>query len=120
MKEYLLLIRTEGNPWDALSAEQQQKHVEKAAAYIGNLISEGKLKGAQPLEPEGKMISNTKGLWKDGPFNESKEVIAGYFLIIAKDLEEAIAIAKANPIYEDQLKARIEVRPVKMVEGINR
>ncbi len=120
MQEFLLLIRTEGNPWDALSPEQQQKHVQKAAAYIGNLIKEGKLKGAQPLEMEGKVISNTNGAWKDGPFNETKEVIAGYFLVIAKDLNAAIEIAKANPIYEDRLKARIEVRPVKLVEGINR
>jgi len=119
MQEYLLLIRTEGNPWDILSPEQQQKHVEKAATYIGNLVKEGKLKGAQPLEPEGKIISNTKGAWKDGPFNESKEVIAGYFLIVANDLDDAINIAKKNPIYEDQLKARIEVRPIKAVEGVN-
>jgi len=120
MKEFLLLIRTEGNPWEVLSPEQQQKHVEKAAAYIGNLVNEGKLKGAQPLEPEGNIIANTDGSWKDGPFNEVKEVIAGYFLILAKDIQEAIAIAKANPIFEDKLKARIEVRPVRMVEGINR
>jgi len=46
-------------------------------------------------------------------------VIAGYFLIVAKDLEEAVTIARANPIYEDGLAARIEVRPVRMVEGIN-
>ncbi|MBS1598542.1 MAG: hypothetical protein JST75_09980 [Bacteroidetes bacterium] len=120
MKEYLLLIRTEGDPWDVLSPDQQQKHVEKAATYIGNLVKDGKLKGAQPLEPEGKIISNTKGTWKDGPFNESKEVIAGYFIVLANDLEEAMNIARANPIYEDQLKVRIEVRPIKTVEGINR
>ena len=120
MQEFLLLIRTEGNPWDILSPEQQQKHIEKAANYIGNLVKEGKLKGAQPLEPDGKIISNEKGVWKDGPFNESKEVIAGYFLINAKNLDEAIAIAKANPIYEDKLAARIEVRPIKTVEGVNR
>jgi hypothetical protein len=119
MQEYLLLIRTEGNPWEVLSPEQQQKHVQKAATYIGNLIKEGKLKGAQPLELEGKIISNAGGAWKDGPFNESKEVIAGYFLVLAENLEEALAIARANPIYEDQLQARIEVRPIKMVEGIN-
>jgi hypothetical protein len=34
-------------------------------------------------------------------------------------MEEATTIARANPIYEDQLKARIEVRPIRMVEGIN-
>lgn len=120
MKEFLLLIRTEGDPWAILSPEQQQLHIQKAANYIGNLIKEGKLKGAQPLEPEGTIISNTKGTWKDGPFNESKEVIAGYFLVLANDMEEAMNIARANPIYEDGLKARIEVRPIKTVDGINK
>ena len=119
MQYFLLLIRTEGDPWEIMSPEQQQKHVEKAANYIGNLIKDGKLKSAQPLEPRGEIISNSKGVWKDGPFNESKEVIAGYFLINAKNYEEAVAIARANPIYEDQLKARIEVRPIKTVGGIN-
>jgi len=120
MQEYLLLIRTEGNPWEMLSPEQLQKHVKKAADYIGRLVREEKLKGAQPLDWEGKIISNTAGTWKDGPYNESKEVIAGYFLVLAKDIEEATQLARANPIFEDGLKARIEVRPVKTVEGINR
>ena|SRR5438132_508347 len=119
MQEYLLLIRTEGNPWEVLSPDEQQKHVAKATSYINNLVQNGTLKGAQPLELEGRIISNNKGAWKDGPFNESKEVIAGYFLIQANSLDEAITIAKANPIYEDQLNARIEVRPVKIVDGVN-
>jgi len=51
MQEFLLLIRTEGNPWEVLSPEQQQKHVEKAAAYIGNLVSEGKLKARIEVRP---------------------------------------------------------------------
>jgi hypothetical protein len=50
--------------------------------------------------------------------NETKEVIAGYFLIEANDLKEAIDIAKANPVLEDE-NARIEVRPVRKMEGIN-
>ena len=119
MQEYLLLIRKEGNAHEGISPEQGQQHVQKVATYIGNLIKEGKLKGAQPLEPEGKILSNTKGVWKDGPYNETKEVIAGYFLISANSLEEAVVIAKANPIFEDYPGARIEVRPIKKVEGIN-
>jgi hypothetical protein len=119
MQEYLLIIRTEGNPWALMSPEQEQQHVQRAATYIGNLIKEGKLKGAQPLEMEGTIISHTKGAWKDGPFNETKEVIAGYFLISANSLEEAIAIAKANPVFEEQWPSRIEVRPIKRVDGIN-
>ena len=101
-----------------MSAEEQQKHVQKIGKYINNLMQEGKLKGAQPLDMDGKMIHGKEGVFKDGPFNESKEVIAGYFHIVAKDLNEAIKIAKANPMFEDA-EGRIEVRPIKTMAGIN-
>jgi len=64
-------------------------------------------------------ISGTKGKLKDGPFNETKEVIAGYFLVQAKDMQEAIEIAKMNPVLGSSASARIEVRPIKILEGIN-
>ena len=44
MKDYLLIIRTEGSVWSDLSPEQLQKHLEHGMAYIGNLMKEGKLK----------------------------------------------------------------------------
>jgi hypothetical protein len=118
MKEFMLLIRTEGDHLAAMSAEQQQQHVQKIGAYIGKLMQEGKLKGAQPLDVDGTIIRGKKGVFKDGPFNESKEIIVGYFHIIANDLDEAIAIAKANPTFEAG-EASIEVRPIKTMEGIN-
>lgn len=119
MKEFLLLIRTEGDHLQTLSPEGQQQHLEQVMVYIEDLMKNGKLKGAQPLEHEGTIISGTKGKLKDGPFNESKEVIAGYFLIEAKDLDEAIRIAKNNPVFESGSSARIEVRPIKILKGIN-
>lgn len=101
-----------------MSAEQQQRHVQKIGNYIKGLMEEGKLKGAQPLEMDGAMLHGKKGVFKDGPFNESKEVIVGYFHILAKNLKEAVQIAKANPMFEDQ-EARMEIRPIKTLEGIN-
>ncbi|MEO8149492.1 MAG: YciI family protein [Bacteroidia bacterium] len=118
MKEFMLLIRTEGDHLAAMSPEQQQQHVQKIGNYIGKLMQEGKLKGAQPLDMDGKMVRGNKGVFKDGPYNESKEVIVGYFHIVANDLDEAIAIAKANPVFEAG-EASIEVRPIKTMEGIN-
>lgn len=85
MKEFLLLIRTEGDHLAALSAEQQQQHVQKIGNYIGDLMKNGKLKGAQPLDMAGAMIHGKKGVFRDGPFNESKEVIVGYFHILANE-----------------------------------
>jgi len=115
----MLFIRTEGDPWQLLSPEQMQAHVQKGVNYIGDLMQKGILKSAQPLDMQGKMVSGAAGSLKDGPFNETKEVIAGYFHIVAKDMDEALSIAKKNPIFEDGLGAKIEVRPVRTVAGIN-
>lgn len=119
MKEFMLLIRTEGDHLVTFSPEEQQKHLQKVMAYMEGLMKAGKLESAQPLELNGAIVSGTKGKLKDGPFNESKEVIAGYFLIRARDIEEAIEIAKNNPVFESPSTARIEVRPIKILEGIN-
>jgi hypothetical protein len=118
MKEFMLFVRTKGDHLAAMSPREQQEHVAKIGNYIGKLMQEGKLKGAQPLEMNGAMIPRKKTAAKDGPFSESKEVIVGYFHILARDLNEAIAIAKANPAYETG-NASIEVRPIKTMEGIN-
>ncbi|HXA01785.1 MAG TPA: YciI family protein [Cytophagaceae bacterium] len=119
MQEFMLFVRTEGDPWAKMSAEDMQSHVKKGMEYIGGLMKSGKLKSAQPLAMESKTISGEKGFLKDGPYNETKEIIAGYFHLIAKDFDEAVEIAKANPIFEDGLGAKIEIRPMKTVSGIN-
>lgn len=74
---------------------------------------------AAPLHPSRETISvkvrDGKRLVTDGPFAETREQIGGYFMVDAKDLEEAIEIAGRIP------SARIgtvEVRPVRVVEGL--
>lgn len=118
MQEFMIFIKTKGDHLAGLSPEQQQDHVQKIGKYIGGLMESGKLKGAQPLEMNGATIHGNKGVFKDGPFNESKEVIVGYFHIVAENLEEAIKIAKANPMFDDA-EGSIEIRPIKQMGGIN-
>src|SRR5438477_1078444 len=116
MKEYLLLIRTEGDYCEAMEPEQYREHIKKVSAYIQQLTQQGHLKAAQPLSMTGEMVKGKKSNFKDGPFVETKEVIIGYYHILARDLEEAKAIAKANPVMEDTETARIEVREIKTRE----
>ena len=112
----MLLIRNEGDGKANLSPEEQQTFLKACQVYIEDLMKNGNLKGAQPLVREGKMISGTPGAFKDGPYNETKEIIVGYYHILANDLDEAIAIAKGNPEFEFVKGAKIEVRPIKMME----
>ena len=114
----MLFVKTKGDHLENLSLKEQQAHVQKIGNYIQGLLKSGKLKGAQPLDMEGRQIIGNKGAFKDGPFNESKEVIVGYFHILAGDMNEAIEIAKANPVF-DETEATIEVRPVKQMNEIN-
>jgi hypothetical protein len=119
MQEFMLFIKTEGDHLEGMTPEQQQSHVKKVGDYIGGLMQEGKLKGAQPLEIDGVLLHGNKGVFKDGPFNESKELIVGYFHILAESLAEAVRIAKANPIFQEEGNTSMEIRPIKTVEGIN-
>jgi hypothetical protein len=116
MKEFMLLIRNEIDHQATWSPEKTRQFLKDCSLYIDKLIKEGKLKSAQPLVREGKIISGSKQTWKDGPFNETKEVIVGYYHILAKDIDEAIEIAKGNPEFEYGTSARIEVRPIKLKE----
>lgn len=62
------------------------------------------------------MVSGNPGNFKEGPYSETEEVIVGYYHILAKDLDDAIAIAKENPEFAYTKTARIEVRPIKSKE----
>jgi len=116
MKEYMLLIRNHDDHKENFPQELHKEFVQKCEVYIGNLKKEGKLIAAQPLVREGKIISGKTGDWKEEPFNETKEVQVGYYHILAKDMDEAITIAKGNPEFEYSSTARVEVRPIKMKE----
>jgi len=116
MKEFMLYVRNTVDHLSHLSAEENQKFLKACETYIGELQKEGKLKAAQPIVREGKIISGSKAGWKEAPFNETNEVMVGYYHIMANDLEEAISIAKRNPEFDYTSTARIEVRPIKMKE----
>jgi len=116
MREFMLLIRNEGDSKSAFSPEQDRAFLKACEVYIEKLKKNGNLLRAQPLVREGKMLSGSGDVWNEGPFSESKEVIVGYYHILAKDIDEATAIAKGNPEFEYTTTARIEVRPIKTKE----
>jgi hypothetical protein len=116
MQEFMFFIRKLSNSKDALSPEQHQRFLKACEDYIGTLKKEGRLISAQPIEWVGTIVSGPAGAWKDVPFNESKEVIGGYYHIRANSLEEATTIAKANPEFVYNPGTRIEVRAIKTKE----
>lgn len=98
MKDYLLLFR--GGEMQGLSDEERNKHLAKWGDWIGGLSKEGKFAGGDPLGKEARVITGKKMTITDGPYAESKEMIGGYLIIKAADLNGATEITKGCPIYE--------------------
>lgn len=76
------------------------------------------MKDTQPLAPSGIIISNDNGSFTEQAINEKEEMIAVYYFIQAKDLNETTDIAKLNPRFEDG-KWRMEIRQIIKINGIN-
>jgi len=93
--EYLLLFRGTNWPKD-LSPEEIQYNIAKFSSWFERLKNEGTFKSGHPLEHNGKIVAG-RNVVTDGPFAESKEAIAGFFIIQVDTLEEAVEIAKNCP-----------------------
>ena len=93
------------------SPEAMQAHMQKWGEWMQKLTKEGHILGGDPLHPNGKTITGTKKVVTDGPFAESKEVVGGYLLVNANDLNQATEIAKGCPILE--VEGSVEVRQVR-------
>lgn len=108
--EYLLLIR--GTHWNhGMSPAELQRVMSEFYAWVDGLIQSGVQRGAQPLMEEGRLVTGAKGASvTDGVFAESKEAIAGYFLLAVSSIDVAVQLAQACPILA--YGAQIEVRPV--------
>jgi hypothetical protein len=107
--EHLLLIR--GTHWNSgLSPAELQRIMTEFYGWVEDLRGKGILRGAQPLMEEGKLVIGPQGMVTDGSFAESKEAIAGYFLLDVPSTDEAVKLAQACPILAHG--ARVEVRPI--------
>lgn len=107
---YLLLFRSTDWAEHGLSESEIRQAMEKVNAWFDGLSASGKLVGAQPLMGESVVISGKGGdSVTDGPFSEAKEVIGGYVLLSVDSMEEAVALAKTNPMHDFGLTT--EVRP---------
>jgi hypothetical protein len=106
----MLLFR--GPHWDrGLSTDELQQVMNKVMAWFEGLSERGKIKGAQPLGGQGRVISGTDGQFVvDGPFTETKEAVGGYLVLQADSANEAVEIARSIPTL--RYGVSVEVRPI--------
>ena len=108
MEKYMFIF-IGGDP-SHLSPEDQQAHMQKWFAWVEKLSQEKKYVAGEAVLPGGKTILGSIKSVTDGPYAEGKEIVGGFFVVEAKDLNEAVEMAKACPDYE--LGGIVEVREV--------
>lgn len=115
MKYMLLIYLNE----QALSDEERDQCYVESAQLAQELNQEGRYVDASPLHPIATATSvrlrEGKRLVTDGPFAETHEQLGGYYLIEAKDLDEAIGIAERIPPAKF---GTVEIRPVLEIQGL--
>jgi hypothetical protein len=114
--KYMLLIYGDENAW---SEPEREACYKESTELTHQLHATGKYLAAAPLYPVATATSvrvrEGKRVVTDGPFAETREQLGGYFLVEAKDLDEAIGIAGRIP---GARKGTVEVRPVIEIPGL--
>jgi hypothetical protein len=105
--DYLVISRGQWDP--NVSQDQIQTAIDDFYVWLERLVGEGKMRTGNRLANDGITVTRDR-LVKDGPFGETKEVIGGYWFIVASSLEEAANIASGNPCLRCGLY--YEIRPI--------
>jgi hypothetical protein len=117
--KYILLVHHNEESFAALSQATQQQMLDESVALTHTLHAKGQYVSASPLHTAASAaivrVRDGKSAITDGPFIETHEQLAGYFLVEARDLTEAIRIATRVP---GARIGTVEVRPVTEISGL--
>ena len=96
MNQFLIIIK--GSDHSKSSPEEMQKRMELFGEWTQKVLN-GRYVGGAPLEDtDARLLKSKNEILTDGPFIESKEMISGYFIINANDIQEATELTKQCPL----------------------
>ena len=110
MAKFLFVYRGSTDEFARLSPEEIQQHMQKWSTWIGEGLQKGWLVDTgDALTGEGRVV-NAKKVVTDGPFVESKEIVGGYSIVEADNIDAAAELAKGCPALA--FGGNVEVRPL--------
>ena len=116
MKDFMMLFRSEPNPNMEPTPEEIQEEVKAWQDWIGGIGAQGKLKNhGEALGFEGKTM-HADGSVTDGPYAEVKEIVGGFIVVTAENIDDAAELAKGCPALSNG--GKVEVRDVMVFEGM--
>jgi hypothetical protein len=113
MSQFLYLYRaTDAARQEAMGTpEKAQQNMQRWMNWMRDLESKGHLKDkGQPLDRAGKVVRGQHKTVTDGPYTEAKDLVGGFSIVEAKDIDEAVKLSHGCPILEGG--GSVEVRPV--------
>ena len=117
--KYLLLVHHNEDTFSQIPEIKRKEMLAGSIQLCHQLDGKGQYVHASPLQPEATgivvRVRNSKATVTDGPFAETKEQLAGYFLIEAQDRDDAVRIATLVP---GARIGTVEVRPLRAVTGL--
>lgn len=108
MTQFLYLFRGGDEGYTEQSPEQMQAHMARWGEWMLKISNTDQPVPGLPLQAEGKVVAKGGEIITDGPFTEGKEIVGGYVLVEAKDLDHAVELSKECPIFE--FGGTVEVR----------
>ncbi len=113
---YMLMIYRDEKEWEGMSVQERGVVYQEAVDYSEARRPSGLYQGGEPLEPTRTAttvrMKGGKAVMTDGPFAETKEQFAGYTILEAEDLDEALAFVTSHPLVRAGFS--IEVRPIRV------
>ena len=99
MASFMLLLRGNPSDWTTMAPEQMQHVMGRYFAWTDELRAQGREVSANQLMPlTSKVVSQTDDYHVvDGPYIETKESVGGYYIVTAKDMDDALAVARDCP-----------------------
>ncbi len=111
--QYLLLIYDTESKLDAMTPSESEAFLQQYGTFTREIVGSGHFKAGEALKPVATAttvrVREGKTLTTDGPFAETREQLGGFYLIEAKDIDDAIAVAARIP---SAAIGSIEVRPI--------
>ena len=107
MKEFMMLFRSEERV-ERPTPEQMQAQIQLWQDWIGGIAAQGKFVGTNALGMNGKIVKG--GVVTDGPYIEVKEMVGGYIIVKADDIDDAVRLSEGCPTLS--IGGNVEVRDV--------
>lgn len=110
MEKFILLFRGGNTHISTANSQAAMDVIQKWNDWMQGLAEKGILAGGDALQVSGKSVKSTQKIVSDGPYAEGNELVGGYLIVNAKNINDAVEISKGCPVLNED--GSVEVRPI--------